>query len=208
MEQAARPQKPASHQEDSMRKALWFGVVIAMLSIVPARAQSLTFFFSSAFLDPLARGPTVLNLTAQTANKVAQADVNAFNDFYLINGVGRLKVRFNQQLQNLGQVTLPGWIGVAQYSNREIFYDLQFGFQQVKANYNIPNARAGHVTIYKTLNTAQLVYDYAVQIGPTLCQEYLFTPATGGFQLGFRVNCFQTLGNVRGKFSAGRLGRT
>ena len=42
----------------------------------------------------------------------AQADVNAFNDFYLINGIGKLKVRFNGQLQNLGQVALPGWLGV------------------------------------------------------------------------------------------------
>jgi hypothetical protein len=137
----------------------------------------------------------------------AQADVNAFNDFYLINGIGKLKVRFNGQLQNLGQVALPGWLGVAQYSNHEILYDLQLGFQQVKANYNIPNARAGRVTIYKTLNTGQIVYDYAVQISPTSCQEYLFTPLTQGFQLGFRVNGFMSLG-LRGGSSAGRLGRT
>lgn len=57
------------------------------------------------------------------------ADVNAFNDFYLINGIGKLKVRFNSQLQNLGQVALPRWLGVAQYSNHEILYDLQLGFQ-------------------------------------------------------------------------------
>lgn len=99
------------------------------------------------------------------------------------------------------------WLGVAQYSNHEILYDLQLGFQQVKANYNIPNARAGRVTIYKTLNTGQIVYDYAVQISPTLCQEYLFTPLTQGFQLGFRVNCLMSLG-LRGGSSAGRLGRT
>jgi hypothetical protein len=192
-----------------MRKALWFGVVIAMLAIAPAKAQSLTFFFNTAFLDPLAKSPLLLNLTAQSANKVAQADVNAFNEFYLINGIGKLKVRFNGQLQNLGQVALPGWIGVAQCSNHEILYDLQMGFQQVKVNYNIPNARAGRVTIYKTLNTGQIVYDYAVQISPTLCQEYLFTPLTQGFQLGFRVNCFMSLGGgLRGGSSAGRLGRT
>jgi hypothetical protein len=165
-----------------MRKALLFGVAASVLVAAPASAQSLTFFFNSAYLDPLAQSPLVLNLTAQTANKVAQADAKAFNDYFLINGPGRLMVNFDRQLQNKGQVPLPGWIGVAQYSNHEIFYDLQDGFQRMKANYNMPNARAGHVTIYKTLNTGQLLYDYAVQISPTLCQEYLFTPFTGGFR--------------------------
>jgi hypothetical protein len=148
--------------------------------------------------------PLLLNLSAQAANKVAQADVNAFNDYFLINGPGRLRVNFNRQLQNKGQRSLPGWIGVAQYSNHEIFYDLQEGFQRVKANYNMPNARAGHVTVYKTINTGQLVYDYAVQISGNVCQEYLFTPMTGGLQRGFQVNCFETLGTLRAATAGGR----
>ena len=191
-----------------MRKAFWLGMFASMLAIAPASAQSLTFFFNTAYLDPLAQSPLLLNLTAQSSSKVAQADVNAFDDYFLINGPGKLRVNFNAMLQNKGQVALPGWIGVARYSNHEILYDLQVGFQQVKANYNMPNARAGRVTIYKTLNTGQLVYDYAVQISPTLCQEYLFTPITQGFQLGYRVSCFQTLRAMRGGMAAGRLGRT
>lgn len=189
-----------------MRKALLLGLMACVLAVAPARAQSLTFFFNTAFLDPLAQSPLLLNLTAQSSQRIAQADVNAFDDFFLINGPGRLKVNFNGQLQNKGQIPLPGWIGVAQYSNHEIFYDLQEGFERVKANYNMPNARVGHVTVYKTINTGQLVYDYAVQRTPTMCQEYLFTPATGGFQLGFRVGCYVTL-RPGGRSLAGRAAR-
>lgn len=190
-----------------MRKALLLGIAASVLAIAPASAQSLTFFFNTAFLDPLAQSPLLLNLTAQPASRVAQADVNAFDDFYLINGPGRLRVHFNHALQNLGQVPLPGWIGVAQYSNHEIFYGIQSGFEQVKAKYNMPNARAGHVTVYKTLNTGQLVYDYAVQIAGNRCQEFLFTPFAGGFQRGFQVSCFQSLRGGRASMAAGRLGR-
>jgi hypothetical protein len=190
-----------------MRKALLLGIAASVLAVAPASAQSLTFFFNTAWLDPLAQSPLILNLSAQSSSKIPQADVNLFNDFYLINGPGKLRVHFNGQLQNLGQVPLPGWIGVAQYSNHEIYYDLQYGFEQVRARYNIPGARAGNVTVYKTLNTGQLVYDYAVfQRAPNICREYLFTPATGGTQLGFQVNCFKSLGSVRS--TAGRLGRT
>lgn len=165
-----------------MRKALLLGIVASFLAVAPAGAQSLTFFFNTAWLDPLAQSPLILNLSAQSASKIAQPNVNAFNDFYLINGPGKLRVHFNHQLQNLGQVPLPGWIGVAQYSNHEIFYDLQMGFERVKANYNMPNARAGSVTVYKTLNTGQLVYDYAVLIQPpNRCREYLFHRPPAGF---------------------------
>ena len=114
-------------------------------------------------------------------------------------------MHFNRQLQNLGQLSLRHWVGVAQYSNSDMTYDLQSGFDQVKTAYKMPAARAGHVTVYKTINTGQLVYDYAVQKTKTMCREYLFTPATGGIQFGFVVPCFQSL-VVRG--SAGRPGRS
>jgi hypothetical protein len=189
-----------------MRKTLLLSLFACMLAVAPARAQSLTFFFNTAYLDPLAQSPLLLNLDAQSVSRTPQVDVNAFDDFYLINGPGRLKVNFDRWLQNKGQVPLPGWIGVAQFSNHDIFYDLQAGFESVKAKYNMPNARVGRVTVYKTLNTGQLVYDYAVALTPTLCQEYLFTPQTGGFQLGYRVNCYVSLRSVR-RGVAGRAGR-
>ncbi|MEA2839009.1 MAG: hypothetical protein QOF41_339 [Methylobacteriaceae bacterium] len=189
-------------------RALLLGAAAATLAFAPANAQSLTGFFRGANLDPLAQSPAVLNLTAQSASKMAGGDVNAFNDFFLINGPGKLMVNFDGQLQNKGQVNLPGWIGVAQYSNHDISADIQEGFEKVKARYHMPGAKAGHVTVYKTINTQQLVYDYAVQRTPgsPRCQEYLFTPATGGFQLGMQTACFTTL-RTSMRSTAGRPGR-
>src|SRR5262245_757023 len=100
-----------------MRKTLLLGIAAWILATGAASAQSLTFFLATAYLDPLAQSPFVLNLTAQSSSKVAQADVNAFDDFFLINGPGKLRVNFNYLLQNKGQMPLPGWIGVAQFSN-------------------------------------------------------------------------------------------
>jgi len=163
----------------------------------PAQAQSLTDFFRSANLDPLAKGPTVLNLEAQSSSKTPQTDVNAFDDYFLIAGDCQrppaFVVNFDRQLQNKGQKTIGCWIGVAQYSNHQISVDLQDGFDKVIANYHMPlGTRAAHVVIYKTLNTGQLVYDYAIPRGAR-CQEYLYTPASGGFQLGMSTGCYWTL---------------
>ena len=94
-----------------MRKALLLGAVLSMLAIAPASAQSLTQFLQSANLDPLAQSPKILNLEAQSSSKTAQADVNAFDDFFLINGPGKLVVNFDKQLQNKGEVPIRGWIG-------------------------------------------------------------------------------------------------
>ncbi|MFI5020580.1 MAG: hypothetical protein ACHQRJ_02860 [Alphaproteobacteria bacterium] len=178
-----------------MRKALLLGAVASMLAIAPASAQSLTQFFQSANLDPLAQSPKILNLEAQSSSKTAQADVNAFDDFFLINGPGKLVVNFDKQLQKKGEVPIRGWIGVALFSNHDIMADLQAGFEAVKAQYKMPNAVAAHVVVYKTINTQQLVYDYAVQKTPDAptCQEYLFTPATKRPQLGMATGCFWTL---------------
>jgi len=138
-----------------------------------------------------------LNLIAQSTTHTPQANVNAYNDFYLINGLGKLKVRFSGNLQNLGQVHIPGWIGVLQYHNSEIISDIQFGFQQVKTHFNMPNARAARVVVYKTINTHQIVYDYVVQTTSSLrCQEYLYTPITGGYQRGMITGCYTSLPNL------------
>lgn len=193
-----------------MRK-IFFGIMAMMLAAAPASAQSLTDFFKSANLDALAQGPQVVNLEAQSANKTAQTDVNTFDDFFLINGSGRLVVNFDKALQNKGQVTIKGWIGATQFSNHDIAVDLQDGFTQVAAHFHIANARGGRLVVYKTLNTQQLVYDYAVQGSSTArrCQEYLFTPAAKGFVRGVMTSCFWTLQSFKhpGPLSSGRLQR-
>ncbi len=180
-----------------MRMKLWLAVAAMIFAVTPAHAQWLTFFFNTANLDPLAQSPQVRILAGQSASRIPQADVNAFDDFFLINGPGKLEVSFNGALQNKGQKALPYWAGNTAYSNHEIWYDLQLGFSQVKARYNLPNARAGNVTVYKTLNTNQIVYSYAVSLTPTVCQQYLFTPSTGAFQIGMRASCYWTLNNGR-----------
>lgn len=186
-----------------MLKFLMLGVLAALVAVSPAHAQSLTFFLKTAYLEPLAQTPTVLNLAAQSSHKVPQADVNAFDDFFLINGNGRLKVNFNGQLQNKGQVALPGWVGVAPFNNYAISYDLQTGFQRVKANFTIPTARAARVTVYRTLNTGLLVYDYAVPISGNNCREFLFSPDSGQFDVGMVVDCYMTLQSAK-RGAAGR----
>ena len=188
-----------------MRKELFFAAIITLLAVAPARSQSLTLFFNSANLEPLAQSPQLRILAGQSSNKSPQADVNAFDDFFLINGPGKLEINFNGQLQNKGQKPLPYWAGNTAYSNHEILYDLQAGFSQVKAKYNIPNARAGNVTVYKTLLTKQIVYSYAVSLSRTICQQYLFTPATGGLQIGMRAGCFWSLSNARQARPGGRM---
>jgi hypothetical protein len=181
-----------------MLKTLLYGAIAATLAIAPASAQSLTGFLGGSYLDPLAQSPLVLNLEAQSSSHTPQADVNAYDQFFLINGPGKLAVQFNHALQNLGQVRIPGWIGVKPYSNHEIWYDLQWGFELVKTHFNMPNAKAAHVVVYKTLNTDQLVYDYAIPVpGTPVCQEYLFTPVTFGFQAGLRTRCYWTLDQFR-----------
>jgi hypothetical protein len=180
-----------------MRKHLLLAAAAILLSVAPASAQNLTFFMSTAWLDGLAQAPTIRILAAQSSAHVPMADVNAFNDFYLINGPGRLQVHFNYGLQNLGQKPLPGWVGQSPYSNHQIFADIQTGFNLVKAKFGMPNARAGNVTVYKTTNTNQIVYSYAVSLTPTVCQQYLYTPATGNMQIGLRASCYWSLFNAR-----------
>jgi hypothetical protein len=188
-----------------MRKHLLLAAVAILLHAAPASAQNLTFFLSSAYLDGLAQSPTIRILAAQSKAHIPMADVNAFDDFYLINGPGMLQVHFNYGLQNLGQKPLPGWFGQSPYSNHQIFVDIQIGFTLVKAKFGIPNARAGNVTVYKTTNTNEIIYSYAVSLTPTVCQQYLYTPSTGNMQLGLRASCYWSLINARRAAPRGRM---
>jgi hypothetical protein len=160
-----------------------------------SQAQSLTDFLRNSNLDALAKSNKILNLAAQSSNKSAQGDVNAFDDFFLVNGPGRLLVNFDKALQVKGQKNIPRRIGVAVYSNHEISADLQDGFEKVKQKYTLGSAPVSFVVIYKTLNmNPQLVYDYAIQRPPSKrCQEYLYIPQTQDFEKGGMTTCKWTL---------------
>jgi len=189
-----------------MRNAFLYGIVAAVLAASPASAQSLTDFFRYSNLDQLDKGQPILDLEAQSASKTPQSDVNVFDDFFLIAGDCQrppaFVVNFDRQLQNKGERVIGCWIGVLGYSNHEISADLQEGFKAVAAHFHLGDAKAAHVVVYKTLNTHQLVYDYAIPRGAR-CQEYLYTPAAGGFQLGMQTNCYWTLQGF-GRSAAGR----
>jgi hypothetical protein len=191
-----------------MRKTLLYGVVFATLATAPASAQSLTDFFKYANLYPLAQSSTIRDLVAQSTSKTAQSDVNTFDDFFLINGPGQLAVNFDKNLNNKGQASISAWLGQNPYSNHEISADLQDGFTKVIAYFNLGNAKAANVAVYQTSKAKQIVYDYSVPLTstPQLCQGYLFTPVTGGFQRGIQTRCFWSL-HTPASSSAGRLGK-
>jgi hypothetical protein len=108
------------------------GSIMVGFTATALQAQSLSDFFRNANLDSLAQSNKILNLAAQSLNKSAQGDVNAFDDFFLVNGPGTLVVNFDKALQIRGQKYIPRRIGVAVYSNHEISADLQNGFEKSK----------------------------------------------------------------------------
>jgi hypothetical protein len=179
----------------TMNKTLLAAAAVSSLALAGGAAEaqsfSLTHFFSTSNLEPLAGTPMLLNLGGQNRNRTFEQDVNSFDDFMLIDGTGKKRVGFDRQLTKKSTMTLGGWMGVAQFDNHAISSDLQAGWQAVKAKYSLTNGVA-HVIVYKTLNTSQLVYDYAVQLGSSgmNCQEYLYTPATHGFQTGMQTGCW------------------
>ena len=179
-----------------MKFKLITAVAVAALALASGAANaqsgfSLTQFFQTSNLQPLAGTPMLLNLAAQMDHRTFQQDVNNFDDFMLINGDGKKRVFFNRHLMNQGTMTLGSWIGVAPFDNHAITANLQDGWLAVKAKYSLTNPVA-HVIVYKTLNTNELVYDYAVQLGSSdmNCQEYLYTPSTKGFQTGMKTMCW------------------
>ena len=176
-----------------MRQALLYAA--AILAVEPASAQSLTGFLGSSNLKPLAQSPNVLDLAAQSSTHTPQANINAFDQFFLINGTGERVVEFDKHLGNHGQMAIPRWVGVKPYSNDEIWFDLVLGLEQIRIYYSIPSAKAASVVVFKTVNTDRLMYDYVIQQSPDsqVCQEYLFAPATFDKQTGLRTACFWTL---------------
>ena len=159
-----------------------------------ASAQSdfwLTKFFATANLQPLSGTPMLLNLAAQMDHRTMQNDMNKFDEFMLISGDGKKRVFFNRHLMSQGTMEIGNWIGVAQFDNHTVTPDIEAGWEAVRTKYNLTRG-AAHVIVYKTINTSQLVYDYAAPVGDSEmnCQEYLYTPATRGMQLGMRTMCW------------------
>ena len=179
-----------------MRKTLLMTVAVVALGVAGAQAESLTEFFAKSDLTALAKSNTVLNLEAQSTAKKVKDDVDTYDDFFLINGEGKLVVNFNHAFKNKGQKRLPGWVGVSKYNNHTITDDIQTGWNVVKAKYALTDGVA-HVVVYKTLNAQppRFVYDFAVpnEPGGTMCQEYLYLPASREVEPGMPTGCYWSL---------------
>lgn len=184
-------------------------VSLLVLGVVSAKAQNLTTFLSTSDLTKIARTSEVRDLAAQNAAKTGSQDVNTFDDFYLINGTGHLVVNFDHSLKVKGQAEIPGWFGPASMSNKEITADIQDGWLVVKKAFGLSGPVA-NVTVYKTLNTSQIVYCYTALPADSnnMCMQYLYTPATKKTEPGMKATCYWDLKHFESsdKGSVGKVG--
>lgn len=155
-------------------------------------SESVTLFLRSVDYKSLGGTQDVVLLIGQSSRKAYLTDVNDCDEFFLINGNGNLNVEFNQKGEKVKECPIPGWIGVGNYiAKDEIHWDLQQGFLEVQKHFGLHEAKLGNIGIYKTLNTQEIIYDYTIDVpGASFCQEYLYAPASGTFQVGMQTTCF------------------
>jgi hypothetical protein len=184
--------------------ALSFLVFYQFPITVYSQSNTVDSVLKQADLPKLIGTNQAVNLAAQPMDpKGSSKDVNSFNDFIAIGVVSTPTMHtnmtnFNQQQIILKKVTRnEPWIGVAQYLQKDIpNLSLQDGLVAVQACMKkkgkpAPSQDVAHVTIYKTLNTAQFVYDYAFKMPgkTTSCQEILYTPVTQDCEMGMQTDC-------------------
>lgn len=179
--------------------------VFALLSTMSfvAQAGMVDAVLRKADLPKLIGTPEAVNLAAQPLDpKGSSVDVNTFNEFVALGVVSNPSVQTNMTSFNRDQVVLKKisiagpWIGVAKYTQNEMpNVMLQDGLVAVQACMQkkgtpTPSKEVSSVVIYKTLNTAQFVYDYSFKVpGQSYCQEVLYTPATQGCEFGMQKAC-------------------
>jgi len=147
----------------------------------------------------------VVNLVAQFRDQNASTDnVNNFDNFVAIGVLPSPVTHINSADFDASQTVLKetkrmgSWIGVANFKQNEIpELSLQDGLIALQACMQrhrnpTPTNRVTNVTLYKTLNTAQVVYDYAF-VDPALpkgsCQEYLYLPSAKYCEEGTVTSC-------------------
>lgn len=162
-------------------------------------------FMRTVNLTPLIHTDTVVNLHAQMKDPDAfTTDINDLTDFVALTTrstgkVETLSVEFDNQANKLEQKgSLSTWIGVLYYKQNEIpALTLQDGFTLTKSCIAKKTGRPAplklhRVTIYKTIQYHQMVYDYVVEdplLSKGVCQEILYTPDTADCELGMHTNC-------------------
>ncbi|TAK77618.1 MAG: hypothetical protein EPO11_02455 [Gammaproteobacteria bacterium] len=179
------------------------------LSVSAKSDNDIDTILKQADLQTLIGTDKAVNLGAQYQNPNASTnDVNNFNDFIAVGDLPWPIAHTNMTSFDANQTILhnrtryQSWVGVANFKQDEIpDVSLQDGLMAVQVCMQqhrnpTPSDQVAHVIIYKTLNTARIVYDYAF-IDPALtkghCQEVLYTPATKSCEEGAVTMCHLNL---------------
>lgn len=151
----------------------------------------------------------VLNLMAQMSNpKATTPNINELNEFIVLSTVQpdyyTVIASFDKDQKIIKKVTYDEpWLGVSYLSQNELpSLTLQDGLQLANAcmlnkGQQIPD-QVARVVIYKTINTQQIIYDYVLRnpkAKPGVCEEVLYSPATGECQNGLRPRCHYDVEN-------------
>jgi hypothetical protein len=170
------------------------------------KSKSVDELFKSVDLIKLINKNQTVNLQAQMSDPLASSMyINDLTEFTAIGVVfneedkgSTFVTRFDENQNILQKISHPApWLGVQEFSQKEIpALSLQEGLELAKscmADKGEPvSDQIARVTIYKTIRSSQVVYDYGFKdanLSPFLCQEVLYTPETGDCQKGMISSC-------------------
>lgn len=180
-----------------MKSICGFALAVCLCMLWPAlsSADPLRDFLGGADLSSISQSTKVLILEAQSVQP--QTDLNAFDDFFLVNQAGTLLANFDRGLAVKGSKEIPRRLGLEVYSNHDIpAVGLQEGLDKVRPNFLLNGAAVGHVSIIRPLVPSQpFVYDYTVVTNTpgSGCFEYLYVLPSMTFQKGYPTYCQWTL---------------
>jgi hypothetical protein len=181
----------ALKRSEQMAGASWralFPLAMILSVVASSHADPLRDFLSSPGVASVAGGDKVLILEAQSASNIPAADVNWFDDFFLINASGTLVVNFDRAYFIKGQKKIQRWLGPEIFSNTAIPpIDLQEGFNEVRQHFALGAANAAHVSIFQPLvPNSSIIFDYVIAADNTgsTCREFLYITASKSFQTG------------------------
>src|SRR5579872_594702 len=180
-------------------------IFLLSFSLAARSDDTIDTILKQADLPSLIGTDRAVNLGAQFQDPNASTtDVNMFNDFIAIGVLPVLITHTNFASFDSNQTVLKkatryqSWFGVDSYRQAEIpDVTLQDGLVAVqscmaKRHNPTPSNQVANVIIYKTLNTARMIYDYAFidpSLSPGNCQEILYTPATKTCEVGGVTAC-------------------
>ena len=183
--------------------------------MVDQQRVNVDHLFKHAHLKRLIETSKARNLEAQTKDPDAStSNISDLTDFIAIGVIDpegyTLITEFNKHQRIMEQAAYSeSWLGVDNFLQKEIpNVTLQEGLDAVKtcmADKGDPlPEKISRVIIYKTINTSQIIYDYLFRdpnLYPGVCQEILYTPATGACEIGMKVYCHYDVKNPMPKYN-------